>query len=46
MVEANLLAEQQLGVEVVSAVTESQKKSLEEELEHAGATEEDKQARW
>jgi len=46
MVEANLLAEQQLGVEVVSAVTESQKKSLEEELEHAGATAEEKQARW
>lgn len=45
MVEANLLAEQQLGVEAVSAVTESQKKSLEEELEHAGATEEEKQAR-
>lgn len=44
-VEASLLAEQQVGVAAVSAVTESQKKNLEDELEHAGATAEEKQAR-
>lgn len=44
-VEASLLAEQQVGVAAVTAVTESQKRSLEKELSHAGATEEEKQAR-
>lgn len=44
-VEASLLAEQQVGVAAVTAVTESQKRSLEKELDHAGATAEEKQAR-
>lgn len=44
-VEATLLAEQQVGVAAVSAVTESQKRSLQEELKHTGATAEEKQAR-
>ncbi|CAM9214612.1 unnamed protein product, partial [Scytosiphon promiscuus] len=43
-VETNLLAEQEAGVATVSAVTEGQKKSLEAQLEHAGATAEEKQA--
>lgn len=42
-VETNLLAEQEAGVAAVSAVAEGQKKSLEEHLEHAGASPEEKQ---
>lgn len=42
-VEANLLAEQQVGVAAVSAVTETEKRNLEKQLDHAGATEEEKQ---
>lgn len=42
-VEANLLAEQEAGVAAVVAVAETEKKGLEEELEHAGATIEEKE---
>eukprot|EP00752_Nemacystus_decipiens_P010330 g9202.t1 len=43
-VEASLMAEQQVGVAAVTAVTESEKRGLEEALDHAGATAEEKQA--
>lgn len=42
-VEANLLAEQEAGVAAVVAAAETQKRSLEQELEQAGATVEEKQ---
>lgn len=42
-VEAKLLAEQEAGVAAVVAVAETQKRSLEDELEHAGATVEEKE---
>lgn len=42
LVEATLLKEQEAGVAAVVAVAETQKKNLEEELEQAGATVEEK----
>lgn len=42
-VEANLMAEQEAGVAVVVAAAETQKRTLEQELEQAGATVEEKE---
>lgn len=43
LVEATLLKEQEAGVAAVVAVAETQKKNLEEELDQAGATVEEKE---